>query len=165
MRILVTPQRLLEPAGQFQQISAGLMDVENRCQGALTSLDWEARQRAGVEGEVQAAVRQACALAEQAEALARFLSERATAFQQADAEGAQDLGAVTALYLRPIPVPVPTPMPLSAFSRFASKKRTGEAAEHHAGFQTGGIRVVAQEGWRRYHQEHLRPVADSEIYG
>lgn len=84
MRILVTPGRLSELAGQFQQVSGGLLDVGHRCQGALASLDWEARQRAGVEGEVQAAVQQARALAERADSLARFLQDAAHRFAEAD---------------------------------------------------------------------------------
>lgn len=99
MRILVIPERLSELAGQFQQISGGLMDVANRCRGAMASLDWQVRQKAGVEGEVQAAVHQARALAEQAEALARFLQNAAARFTEADRQelgfsGGAVLGAV-----------------------------------------------------------------------
>ncbi|MGB9873024.1 MAG: C39 family peptidase [Anaerolineae bacterium] len=94
MRILVTPERLEELAGQFQQASGGLMEVGHRCQGALASLDWEARQKAGVEGEVQAALRQARALAEQVEALARLLQDAARRFAEADRPGLSVSGAV-----------------------------------------------------------------------
>ncbi|MEM2461007.1 MAG: CHAP domain-containing protein [Candidatus Hadarchaeales archaeon] len=100
MRILVTPEHLSELAGQFQQVSGGLLDVGHRCQGALASLDWEVRQKAEVESEVQAAVRQAYALAEQAEALARFLQDAAHRFAEADRQeltlaGGAVLGAST----------------------------------------------------------------------
>ncbi len=94
MRILVTPERLEALAGQFQQASNGLMEVGDRCQGALASLDWEARQKAGVEGEVQAAVRQARALAERAGELARSLQDAARRFAEADRPGLSVSGAV-----------------------------------------------------------------------
>ncbi len=94
MRILVTPERLEALAGQFQQASNGLMELGNRCQGALASLDWEARQKAGVEGEVQAAVRQARALAERAGELARFLQDAARRFAEADRPALSVSGAV-----------------------------------------------------------------------
>lgn len=84
MRILVTPERLSELAGQLRQVSTSLMDVAGRCQSALASLDWEARQKAGVEGKVQLAVRQARALAERADSLARFLQDAARRFDEAD---------------------------------------------------------------------------------
>ncbi len=94
MRILVTPERLEELAGQFWQASDGLMEVGSRCQGALASLDWEVRQRAGVEGEIQAAVRQARALAERAGELARSLQDAARRFAEADRPGLSVSGAV-----------------------------------------------------------------------
>ncbi len=59
MRILVTPQRLVELAGQLGQVSGSLRAVGNRCRGAIASLDWEARQKAVVDGQVRGAARQA----------------------------------------------------------------------------------------------------------
>lgn len=84
MRILVTPERLSELAGQFHQISGGLMDVAGRCQGALASLDWEVRRKTGMEGQVQTALRQARALAGRAEELAHSLRSAAARFAEAD---------------------------------------------------------------------------------
>ncbi len=96
MRILITPERLSELAGQFQQISAGLMDVGNRCQGALASLDWEARQRASVEEEVDRALRMATALAQRALEQSAFLESAASRFEEADRNGVVAVAAVTA---------------------------------------------------------------------
>lgn len=115
-RILVVPERLHELSHQMNQTASNLRNLDGHLGRALGSMDWQVRQQANVEGQVKAARGQARVLAEQAETMARFLSERATAFQQADAEGAQDLGAVTEPYIRSIPVPpsVPTPVPTPA---------------------------------------------------
>jgi len=86
MRILVTPERLDDLSRQMTQAASELRDLEGRLGRALGALDWEVRQQANVEGQVHAARRQALALADEAEGLARFLTERAAAFRQADAE-------------------------------------------------------------------------------
>jgi len=114
MRILVTPERLDDLSRQMTQAANELRDLEGRLGRALGSLDWEARQQANVEAQVNAARRQAQNLANEAEGLARFLTDRAAAFRQADAQGAESLGATTQAYLRslpPSPLPVPTPLP------------------------------------------------------
>ena len=114
MRILVTPERLDDLSRQMTQAANELRDLEGRLGRALGSLDWEARQQANVEAQVHAARRQAQNLAGEAEGLARFLTDCAAAFRQADAQGAESLGATTQAYLRslpPSPLPVPTPLP------------------------------------------------------
>jgi len=112
MRIIVIPERLDDLSRQMAQAANELRDLEGRLGRALGSLDWEARQQANVEGQVHAARRQAQKLAGEAERLARFLTERAAAFRQADAEGAQSLGDAVRPYITPpAPVPVPTPTP------------------------------------------------------
>jgi len=112
MRILVTPEQLDDLSRQMAQAASELRDLEGRLGRALGSLDWEVRQQANVEGQVHSARRQALALADEAEGLARFLTERAAAFRQADAEGAQSLGDAVRPYITPPPpVPVPTPAP------------------------------------------------------
>jgi hypothetical protein len=100
MRILVTPERLDDLSRQMTQAANELRDLEGRLGRALGSLDWEARQQANVEARVNAARRQAQNLAGEAEELARFLTDRAAAFRQADAQGAESLGATTQAYLR-----------------------------------------------------------------
>ena len=112
MRILVTPERLDDLSRQMTQAANELRDLEGRLGRALGGLDWQVRRQANVEGQVHAARRQALALADEAERLARFLTDRAAAFRQADAEGAQSLGDAVRPYITPpAPVPVPTPEP------------------------------------------------------
>lgn len=124
VRILVTPERLYDLSRQMAQSATELRNTEHQLGRALGGLDWEVRHQADVEGRVDAARRQALTLAEQAESLARFLSERATAFEKADAESAQSLGAITQPYIcsipvsthapTPVPTPAPTPSPASS---------------------------------------------------
>jgi uncharacterized protein YukE len=112
MRILVIPERLDDFSRQMSQAASELRDLEGRLGRALGSLDWEARQQANVEGQVNTARRQAQSLAGEAERLARSLAERAAAFRQADAQGAESLGATTQAYFRAVtPIPTPTPLP------------------------------------------------------
>ena len=112
MRILVTPERLDDLSRQMTQAANELRDLEGRLGRALGGLDWQVRRQANVEGQVHAARRQAQNLAGEAEGLARFLTDRAAAFRQADAEGAQSLGDAVRSYITPpAPVPVPTPEP------------------------------------------------------
>ncbi|MGC8857009.1 MAG: WXG100 family type VII secretion target [Anaerolineae bacterium] len=99
MRILVTPERLNDLSAQLRGAASDLRDLEGRLGRALNGLDWEARSAANLEGQVNAARRQAQSLAAQAEDLARFLAERAQAFQQADQTGAEGLGATTQNYM------------------------------------------------------------------
>ena len=112
MRIVVIPDLLEDRAQQMAQSAAQLYDIDGRLSRALGALDWEARQKANVEGLVNAARGRARDLAGEAERLARFLTDRAAAFRQADAEGAQSLGDAVRPYITPpAPVPVPTPEP------------------------------------------------------
>jgi uncharacterized protein YukE len=112
MRIIVIPERLDDLSRQMTQATSELRDLEGRLGRALGGLDWQVRQQANVEGQVHSARRQALALADEAGRLARFLTDRAAAFRQADAEGAQALGdAVRPYIIPPVPVPAPTPTP------------------------------------------------------
>ncbi|MGQ9601024.1 MAG: WXG100 family type VII secretion target, partial [Anaerolineae bacterium] len=86
MRILVYPERLLDLSRQIGQEAAHLREIEGRLGRALGGLDWSVRQQANVDGWVYDARNRARALAERAEGIARFLVDRAQAFQQADQE-------------------------------------------------------------------------------
>lgn len=90
-RILVVPERLHDLSRQMNQAAGELHNLEGHLGRALGGLDWQVRQQANAEGRVHAARSQARALAEQAETMARFLSERATAFQEADNQSYQCL--------------------------------------------------------------------------
>lgn len=109
MRILVTPERLLDLSRQMGQEAAQLREMEGRLGRALAGLDWAVRQQANVEGLVYNARNQARFLAERAETIARFLAGRAQAFQQADQEACADWDASLRPFRAPTPVPTLTP--------------------------------------------------------
>jgi uncharacterized protein YukE len=100
VRIIMTPEKLEELARRMAQTAAQLRDLEGGFSRALSGLDWQARHQANIESQVNAARSYAKNLAEEAERLSRFLGERAAAFRQADAQGAEGLGATTQEYLR-----------------------------------------------------------------
>ena len=95
-RIVVVPESLTSLAGELRRAAGDLQAVQSRLGGALGSLDWEARQKAGVDGQVSAARSRASALAGEAEALAAYLAARAQAFLEADRQGASGLAQVPA---------------------------------------------------------------------
>jgi uncharacterized protein YukE len=98
-RIQVVPEHLEGLSAQMFRAAGQLRDLEGRLGRALGGLDWQVRRQANVEGQVHAARRQALALADEAERLARFLTDRAAAFRQADAQSAQALEATTRSFL------------------------------------------------------------------
>ncbi len=87
-RILVIPENLRVLSAQLQQVAGDLWSVEGRVGSALDGLDWEAHQKAGVEGLANQACSQARALAARAEEMARYLASKAQAFEKADERGA-----------------------------------------------------------------------------
>lgn len=89
--ICVAPEELRRLAGLLQNAAGDLRGIRGRVGGALGGLDWEARRRAGVEGQVSDAQGRAGALASQAEAMARYLSAKAEAFEEADRHSYQGL--------------------------------------------------------------------------
>jgi hypothetical protein len=95
----------------LQRTAQEINAIAGRVSGALGALDWEARQKAGVDGQVNDAQRRAAALASQAETMARYLMNKAQAFAQADQQGVADLQVIIEKYPLPVPVPVPTPTP------------------------------------------------------
>lgn len=112
MRICVVPSELHALAALWEQAARMLEEVGLQVQQAWSGLDWEVRQEATLEALVVQARRQALALWEEALRLARFLKERATAFEQADREGSALLAQITGRWmardgpeaLRPTPV-------------------------------------------------------------
>ncbi len=99
MRIRVIPSELHALSARWQQAARTLEEVELQVQRAWNGLDWEVRQEAALEALVIQARRQALALREEAQRLARFLEERASAFEQADREGSALLGQVTGAWI------------------------------------------------------------------
>lgn len=96
MRIRVIPSELRALSARWQQAARTLEEVGLQVQRAWSGLDWEICREAALEALIIQARRQALALQEQALRLARFLEERATAFEQADQEGSTLLAQVTA---------------------------------------------------------------------
>lgn len=99
MRIRVVPSELHALAALWEQAARTLEGVGLQVQWAWNSLDWEVRQEAALEALVVQARRQALALQEEAQRLARFLEERATAFEQADREGSALLAQATSRWI------------------------------------------------------------------
>lgn len=93
-RILVTPGLLIDLSQQMSQSAGQLRDIDSQLGRALGGLEWEARQQAHVDGQVNSARSQARSLAEQADKLARYLVDRAQAFLDADRDGTSSLGSL-----------------------------------------------------------------------
>lgn len=107
MRIIVNPDQLQSLAQQLSRTSADLQGVSGSVGGALGGLDWEARQRAGVDSMAGQARSQASALANQAQSMASYLSRKAQAFAEADQQGAISIDVV--FKDNPPPTTWPTP--------------------------------------------------------
>lgn len=95
-RILVQPDQLEALAAQADGAAQQLRDWERKLGQALGRLDWEGSQRAQMESRAAAAGSGAATLAEQAEAMGRFLRLKANAFRQADLAGAQGINQMRA---------------------------------------------------------------------
>ncbi len=92
--IKVDPARLRAFSTQLKQAAGDLQGIEGRVGSALSGLDWEVRQKVGVDGQVNYARSQARALADQAAEMARYLERKAQMFEDADKQGVNDLGQV-----------------------------------------------------------------------
>jgi surface antigen len=78
----------------LQRTAQEINAIAGRVSGALGALDWEARQKAGVDAQVNDARRRAAALASQAETMARYLMNKAQAFEEADKAGVAAVSGV-----------------------------------------------------------------------
>ncbi len=94
-RILVNPERLRALGAELQRALNELRATEQRAVSAWNGLDWEARQRAGAENQVNLARQRADSLASQTETLARYLANKAQAFEEADRQGTQSISSVS----------------------------------------------------------------------
>ncbi|MDY7078821.1 MAG: C39 family peptidase [Chloroflexota bacterium] len=97
-RILVVPESLRLLSAQLQHAAGDLRAVEGRVGSALGGLAWEARQKAGVDGQANHARSQARALAAQAEDMSRYLAAKAQAFEDADGQGVSSVGQISASF-------------------------------------------------------------------
>ena len=128
-RIRVEPAQLDALGARLQQVGGELLSVESRVGGALGGLDWEARQKAGVDGQVDHARSQARALAAQADEMGRYLKAKSQAFEEADRQGVSDLGQVLGAF---------TESQRQAMQAPYSSIRTFPRAEVDAYLQLGG---------------------------
>jgi len=109
VRILVNPDQLRALSARLQQTAGDLRAVEGRVGSALGGLNWEARQKVGVDAQVVAQAReQARTLASGAEEMAHYLVTKAQAFEEADRQGVRGLEIVIDKYPIPTPIPVPS---------------------------------------------------------
>ncbi len=97
--ILVAPELLRSLSSRLQHTAGDLRAICGRLGGVLSALDLEISQAAGVEAEWDGARRQAYALADQAESLARYLLGRAQAFEEADGAGSAAIGQVLGMFV------------------------------------------------------------------
>jgi hypothetical protein len=94
MRILVQPEQLRQNARILHQGREFWQAQAARLRSLLAGLDWEIRQKANVDAQVQEAIRLAEHLAARSGESAAFLETAAARFEQADAEGVRALGTV-----------------------------------------------------------------------
>jgi murein DD-endopeptidase MepM/ murein hydrolase activator NlpD len=93
-RICVTPENLRSLSASINDKNVRLQGLEAQLRNLLNGMDWETRQKANVDAEVSTACKQARNLAAQADALVLTLRARAQAFEQADRQSAEQLGAL-----------------------------------------------------------------------
>jgi len=98
VRIRVDPAQLRALGAQWQQVAGELQAVDGRPGAILGGLDWEVRQKAGIDAQVGQARSQARRLADQADALARYLVTKAQAFEEADQQGVGQMGQIGAAF-------------------------------------------------------------------
>jgi hypothetical protein len=97
-RILVQPEHLRILADQCRRQADELRSLLAHLGSALGSLDWQVYVAADVERAWQSARGRGYSLAEQAEALARYLDRKAQAFAEADGVGAAQVGQVAGAF-------------------------------------------------------------------
>jgi|GEM_PF-1188050 len=97
-RIIVQPEHLRSLAAQCRRQVDDLRSILGNLSAGLGGLDWQVRESAGVDGRWQVARGRGYGLAEQAEALARYLDRKAGAFDEADNTGAAAVGQVAGAF-------------------------------------------------------------------
>jgi surface antigen/uncharacterized protein YukE len=100
VRIRVDPDQLRSVSAELQRVLGDLQALENRVGNAWSGLDWEARQRVGIESQVNAARSRANTLATQADSLARYLTTKAQTFEEADRSSAQAVAGLAQQWIR-----------------------------------------------------------------
>ena len=98
MRIIVNPDQLRDLAKQLTHSGNELHAISDNLSHVLSYLDWEVRQKANVDAQVSTACAEANPLVAQTESMARFLTAKAQAFEEADGQGVANLGQVSNIY-------------------------------------------------------------------
>ncbi len=93
MRITVDPERLRALAQQLRAAGDNLGATSQRAGNALGGMDFESRQKVGMDAQASQARAKASALATNADTLAQYLERKADAFEEADRGGAPSGGA------------------------------------------------------------------------
>lgn len=98
MRIVASPDKLRFMAQQFGSASSTLQTISSRLSSAIGSLDWDARNKAGVDGQVNEARALAGNLAQQATSMSRYLMGKAQTFEEADHRGVENVGQLAGTF-------------------------------------------------------------------
>lgn len=97
-RIVVQPEHLRSLAAQCRRQADELRSILGNLSSSLGGLDWRVRESADVDGSWQSARGHGYSLAEQAEALARYLDRKAQEFDEADNTSAAQVGQVAGAF-------------------------------------------------------------------
>ncbi|MBN1920206.1 MAG: hypothetical protein JW892_03095 [Anaerolineae bacterium] len=100
-RIIVTPEDLQDLSMRFAHAGDDVQEIGDRLRRILRNLDWEARQRSGLDGFVNQACHRATAVAVEAQDLSRYLSLTAENFLQADNQGVQLIATLPKTVISP----------------------------------------------------------------
>ena len=94
-RIKVTPENLLSLSTSMANKSAVLQSLDAQLQNILNGLDWETRQKIGMEEKVNQARGLARVLSSQTEQLSKYLQNKGQAFLTADQACANDISGIS----------------------------------------------------------------------
>src|SRR5215210_3759328 len=109
-RIILDPDRLRSLGSQLQQAAEQLRTLDGQLSSNFNNLDLELRQRANMDGQMAQVHSQAGNLAGQVEAMARGLTGKAQAFEEADRQSAAAIPTADTLTLPALPaLPVSPP--------------------------------------------------------
>ncbi|HWI61523.1 MAG TPA: glucosaminidase domain-containing protein [Symbiobacteriaceae bacterium] len=95
-RIVVRPESLERLSAQMQQVASEMEILDARLDSMLRALDWNVREKMGVEQRASEGHRQSGQLRTQAGSLSQFLAQKAKAFADADGAGLRVIGSAPA---------------------------------------------------------------------
>src|SRR5262245_40772200 len=95
-RILLNLDGLRQLTSQLQQATDQLHQMDGRIRNLQADLDWEVRQREGLDGQITQARSQLSNLAGQTDFLSRFLTGKAQDFEDADRQFADTVPTLPA---------------------------------------------------------------------